>query len=183
MTKRISVFGGSLPDPEAKTYQDAFELGKRLGQAGLTVMTGGYTGTMEAASRGASEAGGHVIGVTSDEVEAWRPIGPNAWVAEEWRRITYLERLTTLVEKCDAAIALRGGIGTLLEINLAWSKLVINVMPPKPMILIGKGWHNIFETIFQEHGDYIPLENREFLAFAPDPEAAVDLVKSFLGMD
>ncbi len=182
MTKKISVFGGSKPEPGSSTYQDAYELGKLLGSAGMTVLTGGYMGTMEAASRGANEAGSHVIGVTSDEVEAWRPAAPNQWIIEEWRFTTYQERLYTLVEKCDAAIALRGGIGTLLEINLAWSKLVINILPPKPLILVGQGWQNIFNTILKEHGDYIPMETWEYLAFAPDPKSAVEMLNSFLGL-
>jgi len=50
-------------------------------------------GTMEAVSRGAAEAGGHVIGVTCEDIEKWRPIGANAWVKEEWRKKTLTERL------------------------------------------------------------------------------------------
>ena len=83
MAKRISVFGGSNPKPGSEAYQDAYELGTLLGQAGLTVLTGGYMGTMEATSRGANEAGGHVIGVTCDEIETFRPVGPNPWITEE----------------------------------------------------------------------------------------------------
>lgn len=182
MTKKISVFGGSKPKPGSPAYQDAYQLGKLLGQAGMTVLTGGYTGTMEAVSRGANEAGGHVIGVTSEEIEAWRPIGPNAWVAEEWRCQTLNERLNTLVENCDAAIALPGGIGTLLEIALTWNQLVIEILDPKPMILIGSGWHKIFETFFTELGDYLPMEDRQFLAFAPDPDTALELLTHFIGL-
>ena len=70
------------------------------------MLTGGYIGTMEAASRGAAEAGGHVIGVTCQEVETWRRVTPNAWVLEEWRYPTLHERLLALIDGCDAAIAL-----------------------------------------------------------------------------
>jgi hypothetical protein len=135
---------------------------------------------MEATSRGASEAGGHVIGVTSDEIEAWRPIGPNAWVAEEWRRQTLNERLNTLVTSCDAAIALPGGIGTLLEIALTWNHLAIDVLEPKPLILLGEGWHTVMETFFAEFGDYVSIDDRQYLAFAPNPQAALELLTHFL---
>ena len=182
MSKKISVYGGSVPKPGSPAYQEAYELGKLLGGAGMTVLTGGYMGTMEATSRGASEAGGHVIGVTSEEIEAWRPIGPNQWVAEEWRCQTLNERLSTLVERCDAAIALPGGIGTLLEITLTWNQLVIKVLEPKPMILLGGGWHKVMETFFTELGDYISIDDRQFLAFAPDPPAALELLDNFLGL-
>lgn len=177
---RVSVFGGSSPKPDSEAYLEAYELGKLLGASGLTVLTGGYMGTMEAVSRGASETGGHVIGVTSDEIEAYRPLGPNQWVAEEWRCETLRERLITLIDHCDAAFALPGGIGTLLEICLTWNELVIDAIEPKPLILIGKEWHKLMETFFQELGDYVAIENREAIAFAPNPKAALTLLKSFL---
>ena len=182
MAHKISVFGGSAPQPGSPAYQQAYELGKLLGAAGMTILTGGYTGTMEAASRGASEAGGHVIGVTSDEIEAWRPIAHNAWVAEEWRCQTLNERLNSLVVNCDAAIALPGGIGTLLEIALTWNQLVIDIIKPKPVILIGAGWQKVVETFFAELGQYVPVDDRQYLAYAPDPNAALELLTNFLGL-
>ena len=87
---KASVFGGSQPKEGASAYAEAYALGKMLAEAGHTVMTGGYIGTMEAVSRGASEAGGHVIGVTCEEIEGWRPVKPNDWVKEEWRRDTLI---------------------------------------------------------------------------------------------
>ena len=182
MSKKISVYGGSVPKPGSPAYQEAYELGKLLGGAGMTVLTGGYMGTMEATSRGASEAGGHVIGVTSEEIEAWRPISPNAWVAEEWRCQTFNERLTKLALSCDAAIALPGGLGTLLEICLTWSKIVVNVIEPKPVILLGAGWQKLMETFFTEFGDYVPVDDRQYIAFAPDPNTALELLTNFLGL-
>lgn len=182
VTKQISVFGGSSPKKGSTAYQDAYRLGELLGGAGLTVLTGGYMGTMEAASHGASAAGGHVIGVTSEQMEEWRPIGPNPWVEEEWRCETFQERLISLVENCDAAIALPGGIGTLLEICLTWNQVAIEAMQPKPLILMGSQWHRIMDTFFKELGDYIPMENREYIAFAPDPYKAFELMAQFLGL-
>lgn len=182
MTIKISVFGGSKPKPGSDAYQEAYYLGKLLGSAGMTVLTGGYMGTMEATSRGASEAGGHVIGVTTNEIEDWRPVGPNKWVEEEWRCETFRERLNSLVDNCDAAIALPGGIGTLLEISLMWNQLSIGSIEPKPLILIGGEWHQIMETLFTQLGDYIALPSREYIAFAPDPDAAIELLNYFSGL-
>lgn len=182
VTKKISVFGGSRPKKGTNAYQDAYRLGELLGGAGMTVLTGGYMGTMEAVSHGASAAGGHVIGVTSEQMEEWRPIGPNQWVEEEWRCETFRERLISLVENCDAAIALPGGIGTLLEICLTWNQVIIEAIPPKPLILMGSEWHHIMDTFFTELGDYIPIENREYIAFAPDPYKAFELMVQFMGL-
>ncbi len=183
MAKKISVFGGSSPEPGSQAYQEAYDLGKHLGQAGLTVLTGGYMGTMEAASRGAHEAGGHVIGVTCDAIETFRPVGPNPWVQEEWRRKTLRDRLAALIENCDAAIALPGGVGTLLEICLCWNELAIHALDPKPLILMGAGWRTLMETFFRELGEYVAIETREFLAFAPTPAAAFELLENFLALD
>lgn len=179
-TMKISVFGSANPKPGSELYQQAYQLGKLLGQAGLTVLTGGYTGTMEAASRGASEAGAHVIGVTCEEIEAWRPEKHNPWVAEEWRRKTLQDRLDSLVNSCDAAVALPGGVGTLLEICLIWNKLAIKSIDPKPIVLLGEGWQKVMEMFFKEQGEYVPISNREYLAFAPTPESAFELLANFL---
>src|SRR5512136_1850997 len=105
----ITVFGGSHPKPGSQAYVEAYELGKLLALAGHTVLNGGYIGTMEAVSRGANEAGGHVVGVTSADIEAWRGVRANPWVQEERHFDTLQERLNELVLACDAAIALPGG--------------------------------------------------------------------------
>src|SRR5258708_16993147 len=77
---KVSVFGGSQPKNGSAAYAEAQELGKLLAERGHVVLTGGYIGTMEAVSRGAAEAGGHVIGVTCEDIERWRAIDPNPWV-------------------------------------------------------------------------------------------------------
>src|SRR5215813_4987164 len=99
----ISVFGGSQPKEGDTAYAEAQELGRLLAQHGRTVLTGGYIGTMEAVSRGASEAGGHVIGVTCEEIENWRKVAPNRWVKEERRKKTLIERMQALINGSDAA--------------------------------------------------------------------------------
>src|SRR5580704_15146463 len=62
----VTVFGSSRPTQGDADYQEAFELGKELGARGLAVCCGGYGGVMEAASRGAKEAGGKTYGVTAE---------------------------------------------------------------------------------------------------------------------
>ena len=80
---KVSVFGGSQPKPDSSAYEEARQLGELLARRGHTVLTGGYIGTMEAVSRGAHEADGHVIGVTCAEIERWRSTGANQWVKEQ----------------------------------------------------------------------------------------------------
>jgi hypothetical protein len=157
-------------------YQQAHELGDLLASHGWAVLTGGYIGTMEAVSRGASEAGGHVIGVTCDEIESWRPVGPNPWVAEELRYPTLRERLYALIDHCDAALALPGGIGTLAEIAVMWAEIQVSREQPQPLICIGEGWEQILSGLIQHHGDYIAEEDRALIDFAGTPAAAVELL-------
>jgi uncharacterized protein (TIGR00730 family) len=169
----VAIFGGSQPQPAEPAYEDARLLGRLLAEAGHTVLTGGYIGTMEAASRGASEAGGHVIGVTCEEIERWRPGRANRWVAEERRVTTLHERLLALIDGCDAAIALPGGPGTLLEISLMWNRMLINAIAARPLILTGESWRQVFMTLYEAHSRYIPAAQRKLLIFAANASAAV----------
>lgn len=173
------VFGGSEPRPCEPAYEEAYQLGRLLAEQGFAVLTGGYVGTMEAVSRGAAEGGGHVIGVTCDEIEAWRPVKANAWVKEEIRFPTLRERLYALIEQCDAALALPGGIGTLAEVAVMWSNLQTRVIPARPLILIGGGWKSVMDTFLREFAAYVQPEYRTNLSFAKDVESAVRMLAEF----
>ena len=174
----ITVFGGSQPKEGDTAYNEAMQLGRLLAQRGHTVLTGGYIGTMEAVSRGASEAGGHVVGVTCEEIENWRNVGPNRWVKEEWRRKTLHERLQALIEGCDAALALPGGPGTLTEIALMWNLMIVESLHRRPLILIGSGWQSVLDQVFTQLDGYIPARQRELLTFAEDIHTAVEMLNS-----
>lgn len=169
---RITVFGGAGTHPGDPTYQEALRLGSLLGEAHYTVLTGGYIGSMEAVSRGAAEAGGHVIGVTCDEIEAWRKVTPNVWVQEEMRFPTIRERLHALIENCDAALALPGGVGTLTEIGMMWNYLLTAAIPARPLILIGPGWQSTIHQFYASQGEFIPEAQRKWLSYAPDVDSA-----------
>src|SRR5689334_18653668 len=155
MTRIVSVFGGSAPRPGSAPYAEAQALGGALARAGWTVATGGYSGVMEAASRGAHEAGGHVIGVTCGLIEEWKGLRANEWVIEEKRFATLRERLGHLVEFCDAAIALPGGVGTLSEVALTWSLLQTGEIARKPLILLGRVWRETVSAFLREGGMYL----------------------------
>jgi uncharacterized protein (TIGR00725 family) len=175
----ITIFGGSQPQPGSSAYAEAYKLGKLLALAGHTVLTGGYIGTMEAVSRGANEAGGHVIGVTCADIEAWRGVRANAWVQEERRFATLQERLNELVLACDAAIALPGGPGTLTEISLTWNLMIVDSIPAKPLILTGAGWRSVMESFYNSFEAHVPQNQRDLLHFAPDVQSAVAILPKY----
>ena len=173
---KISVFGGSQTKENDEPYAEAMALGRLLAERGHTVMTGGYIGTMEAVSRGANEAGGHVIGVTCAEIERWRDTKANRWVKEEWKRETLLERLQLLIQECDAALALPGGPGTLTEISLMWNLMIVDAIHRRPLILIGDGWQSVFDQVFNELAQFTPETQRGLLRFVPNAETAVRML-------
>jgi uncharacterized protein (TIGR00730 family) len=174
---RISVFGGSNLKQNKPVYQQAMQLGKMLAEKGHTVLSGGYVGIMEAVSRGAAEAGGHVIGVTCDEIEKWRPLHANRWVQEEWHVSTLSERLWRLIENCDLAIAMPGGVGTMAEISMLWNHIIIRAIPPKPIIIVGENWHEVFEVFFRNLGNYTPVHDRNYLVFVNTIQEAITKIE------
>jgi uncharacterized protein (TIGR00730 family) len=176
----ITVFGSATPQEGDPAYEEARRLGELLAGAGHCILTGGYMGTMEAVSRGAHDANGHTVGVTCEQIEAWRPVKANRWVKEERRFPTLRERLYSLVETCDAAIALPGGVGTLAEIAVMWSQMQTQSMKAVPFILIGDGWRNTFDALFHSQDANIPKPHRELLVFAPDVDSAFATLQTVL---
>jgi uncharacterized protein (TIGR00730 family) len=172
VTKVISVFGSSAPQKGSQAYKEAWRIGNLLAQAGFAVATGGYSGTMTAVSQGASEAGGHVIGVTSAQIEQFRPLGANQWVAEEIRYESLRDRLMHLVLNNDGMIALPGGIGTLSEMMLAWSFLQVGEVEKRPFALLGEMWPAGIQAFY--HPDYMRQEHLDLLYYADSPETAVN---------
>lgn len=172
MVARITVFGGSQPKPGDPVYQDALRLGQLLAGAGYILLNGGYIGTMEALSRGAAEVGGHVIGVTCDEIEAWRPVKANQWVTEEWHYTSLQERMFALIRNADAFLALPGGVGTLAEITLTWNLLITGVLSPRPLILVGSGWRETMRDFLGVQGEFIPEIQRKWITLVPDINSA-----------
>ncbi len=144
MDKTIAVFGSSRREANSVFYREAYELGGVLARAGYAVLTGGYEGSMEAASRGAREAGGRVIGVTC---AIFDPRPANAWLTEEVKAATLIDRLTVMIARADGFVAVRGGIGTLAEVTLAWSLLQTRSLGGKPLVLLGADWQPILDAL------------------------------------
>ncbi len=174
MSHVISVFGSSTPEPGSADYEAARDLGQRLAQAGFTVQSGGYVGVMEGVSRGANEAGGHVIGVTCDQIEEFRPGKLSPWVKEEVRHPTVAERVVYLVSQCDGIIVMPGGIGTLSELALAWSFAQVGEMNSKPIIPVGGLWQRTLAAFVDQA--YICPEHVALLELVRTPAEAVDVL-------
>ena len=142
-----SVFGSARLREEDPAYAVAHRLGALLGERGWTVYTGGYDGAMAAVSRGAREAGGHVVGVTMAEWDG--RLAPNAWLAEVRPAEDLFARLRALL-MADAWLAVDGGIGTLAEITVAWNLLQMRNVPARPLVLVGPAWRPVLEVVERE---------------------------------
>ena len=141
--KTITVFGSSRPEEGHADYTEALELGRALAAAGFAVCTGGYGGVMEGVSRGAREAGGRVLAVTSSFFQSHA----NRWVEEETRMATWQERLFELVRLGDGYVACKGGTGTLVELAVVWEMLNKKAMEHRPFVVLGDFWQPILERV------------------------------------
>lgn len=141
----ITIFGSAAPQPGERDYEQAREIGRAVAIRGWTVCNGGYGGAMEAAARGASEAGGHTIGVTC---AAFASRGAaNAFIREERRMPDLPTRLQTLLALADGYIVLPGGVGTLLELAAAWEFTNKRLAPAKPLVVLGAHWSPVIQTV------------------------------------
>jgi uncharacterized protein (TIGR00725 family) len=113
----VGVFGTWRSQPDDPICVRAVLYGKALAEAGHAVLTGGYSGVMEAANRGAAEAGGRSIGITCPEIDRLLP--PNRWISERIPEPDLLARLATCFRMIDAAVFFPGRSGTITELSLA----------------------------------------------------------------
>jgi uncharacterized protein (TIGR00730 family) len=173
--KVVAVFGSGSVPPDHPIYVEAKRLGGLLAEAGFTLICGGYGGTMEAASRGANQAGGRVIGVTLD---LFTPrLQPNPWLTKERRVSDFFPRLKRLTG-ADAFVVLQGGIGTLTEATLAWTLLQTGQVPPRPFIFVGDSWNRLFDAFRAE--TFMTERDWALAVVVDSADDAVNLLKDAL---
>lgn len=143
MNKTVTIFGSSKPLPGEKEYEDAYRIGKILGDAGINICSGGFGGIMDAVSKGARDAGTDAIGVTVDLYNAV----PSKYLSEEIKCETLFDRLENLINKADGYIVLPGGTGTLLELSLVWEYFNKDIISVKPFACVGDMWEKLGDII------------------------------------
>jgi uncharacterized protein (TIGR00730 family) len=146
----ITVFGSSRPREGDADYQQARELGRELASRGFRVCSGGYGGVMEAASRGAKEAGGRTLAITAKFFRS----SANAWVDEVSAVATWQERLFELIRVGHGFVACKGGTGTLVELAVVWEMLNKGVIQGKPFVALGDFWTPIIERVREVEMDH-----------------------------
>ncbi len=177
--KTVCIFG-SYKDLSKKEKDEIIRLGKLLAQKGLSVISGGFGGTMEDISRGAKSGGGKTIGVTWYKWE--KPIyrKANAFIDDEIVAETLFERIDIMLKKADAFIVLPGGTGTLLELAAVLEHLNKGLIDPKPIIMLGDFWKPALACLKNEPvlSEKIKSQSkvvfcRELVTFAKDVDECI----------
>jgi uncharacterized protein (TIGR00730 family) len=166
----VTIFGGSKCGEGSSEYAEAHRVGELLADEGFTICTGGYAGVMEAASCGAHERGGRVIGVTMNQFKSQ----PNRYLTEKIPSEHFYERLQRLITQSVGYIALRGGMGTVTEISLVWNKMQTRVLEPRPLVLLGDCWPPVVNA-WQQHLA-VTDHDVKLLKFALTPDEAVEII-------
>jgi len=145
--KCVTVFGSARFNEDHRYYEMARALGKRLAMEGYTVMTGGGPGIMEAANRGAAEAGGLSIGCN---IQLPSEQKPNPYLDRFIEFDYFFVRKVMLVKYSQAFVVMPGGFGTLDEIFETVVLMQTEKIKEFPVILMGEDfWDSLREFVFK----------------------------------
>ena len=144
----VSVFGSARIKPGHPYYELAQELGRRLAEAGVTLIAGGGPGIMEAANKGACEAGGQSVGLN---IRLPHETTNNPYQTHSLQFEYFYSRKATFFMHSMAYVALPGGFGTLDELFEAFTLMQTGKIPPGPIILVGSTfWRGLIEWIREQ---------------------------------
>lgn len=172
----VTVFGSARTPADHPDYALVREVGAALGRAGYAVITGGGPGLMEAANRGARDAGATSIGVNIELPHEQRL---NAYVDVGLRFRHFFARKVMFVRYACAFVIAPGGYGTLDELFEALTLIQTMTIPHFPVILIGdREWDGLLQWLRERAlaQGRIAASDLAVLRVAPDPPAVVALV-------
>ena len=178
----VTVFGSARFKPGEPYYELARQTGRVFAEAGFTVLTGGGPGAMEAANRGAHEAGGPTYGLNIILPHEQKP---NPYVTDSFEFNYFFVRKVMLVKYSCAYVVVPGGLGTLDELFEAATLIQCKKIGPFPLILVGgKFWKGLrdFIAFMASQGVFTPSEVG-FSRIVETPEEAVELVLRSLPKD
>jgi hypothetical protein len=173
----VSIFGSARTKPGDPYYKAAEETARLLAKGGIGVITGGGPGIMEAANKGAYEAGGMSVGLNITL--------PHEQEANRYQTITldfhyFYARKVMFVKYAKAFICFPGGYGTLDEFFETLTLIQTVKVEPFPIVLFGSSyWGGLVEWIKEQLGpQFIDPEDIDIFRVTDDVNEAVRLVKS-----
>ena len=175
----VAVFGSARTPEGDPSYELARRIGAELARAGFAVITGGGPGTMEAANRGAHEAGGLSIGCN---IELPHEQHPNTYVDLSVEFHYFFARKTMFVKYADAFIIMPGGFGTLDELFESLTLIQTGKIRNFPVVLIGHAyWDGLIAWMrdVQLPSGAISQADLDHLRVTDDPLEAVSIVTEY----
>ncbi|MBK7404913.1 MAG: TIGR00730 family Rossman fold protein [Phycisphaerales bacterium] len=172
----VTVFGSARFSEDHAYYKMAREVGRRLAEAGFAVMTGGGPGVMEAANRGAKEAGGYSIGCN---IQLLHEQNPNPYLDKFVEFHYFFIRKVMLVKYSDAFVVLPGGFGTMDELFEVGTLIQTGKVEKFPVVVMGKDfWRKLGEFL---HDTMVPegtidAVDLQLFSVTDDPLDAVERV-------
>jgi uncharacterized protein (TIGR00730 family) len=172
----VSVFGSARTKDGNPEYQAAREVGRLLGEQGVPVITGGGPGIMEAANRGAADAGGLSIGCG---IELPFEQGTNPYVNRDINFRFFFVRKTMFVKYAAAFIVFPGGFGTMDELFESLTLIQTGKIKDFPVVLFGSGyWGGLIQWLKDTVAEQGKIDSDDLLRYhvTDDPQEAVDHV-------
>lgn len=153
---RVTIFGSARIRPATLAYDQVKHLAARLAAMECEIVTGGGPGLMQAANEGAASVPGGAERSIGIRVELPFEQQVNPFVGQVYEHRTFFSRLHHFMIVSDAFVVVPGGIGTVLELAMAWQLLQVRKLHGTPLLLIGAMWPGLVEwtrqAMLSEHG-------------------------------
>src|SRR5919201_4084960 len=176
--KAVSFFGSARTPRDHPRYQAAREMARTLGHEGFAIITGGGPGIMEAANRGAREAGVPSVGLG---IDLPNEKGLNEWVDVELNFHYFFARKVMFVRYASCFVVFPGGFGTLDEMFEAATLRQTEKIRYFPIELVGSDyWRGVIEWLrdpVQRDGNIVAADTAS-LAVCDDPERVLEIVEA-----
>jgi uncharacterized protein (TIGR00730 family) len=179
ITPAVTVFGSARARPGDFAYDTAVAIGRAIAKAEFTLVTGGGPGVMEAACKGAFEAGGRTVGLNIELPEEQKP---NPYVTTSLQFHYFFVRKVMLVKYATAFVLLPGGFGTLDELFETVVLIQTHKIRPFPMILVGHDyWDGLVDWLRGQtvRRGYVSRADLDFLKITDDPAVVMEQITRF----
>ncbi len=179
--RAVSIFGSSRTPPGSSEYALARRTAAAIGRRGFTIITGGGPGSMEAANRGARDAGALSVGL-GIELPAEQEINAYVDLALEFKH--FFVRKVMFVRYASAFVVLPGGLGTLDELFEAHTLIQTGKVQRFPLVLVGSAfWKGLldWERAQLVGSDKISNETLDLIHVVDDPDEVAGIIEASVG--
>ncbi|MEM0962320.1 MAG: TIGR00730 family Rossman fold protein [Bacteroidota bacterium] len=177
----VSVFGSARTQPGTEHYELGVSVGRALAERGYAVITGGGPGIMEAANKGATEAGGVSVGLNI-ALPHEQHVNPYVQPSHDLTFEFFFARKTMFVKYAQGYVVLPGGFGTMDELFESLTLIQTGKAARFPVVLMGTSyWEGLLDWIRGTllGGGYISPEDPDIFHLTDDPDEAADIIDRF----